>query len=195
MFLGLYQATAILIVIISFYMMDFILMRRYDRQRQASGSGRSWDFTLLIMGACILLVVQPIWLPWLGLSTLEWWGLAIQILGIIIIVSALCLHAWARLHLGHFYAERVEILPNHKVIDTGPYASIRHPVITSFFGLAIGLFLINPAITTLLMAVYAFWDFGRAARQEEKLLAKNLPEYTTYMQRTSRFLPCPWRKH
>ena len=48
MLTGAPQSAATLLTIILFYTMDFILIRRYDRQRQASGSGRSWDFTFFI---------------------------------------------------------------------------------------------------------------------------------------------------
>ena len=44
MLLGIPQAVATILTILLFYVMDFSLIRRYDRQRQASGSGRAWDF-------------------------------------------------------------------------------------------------------------------------------------------------------
>jgi protein-S-isoprenylcysteine O-methyltransferase Ste14 len=66
---------------------------------------------------------------------------------------------------------------------------MRHPVITSFFGIAAGLFLMNPALTTLATLFYTIWDFGRAARQEEDLLTKTLPGYAVYASHTPRFLP------
>ena len=87
----------------------------------------------------------------------------------------------------------MEIQPEHKVIDTGPYRLIRHPVITSFFGIALGLFLVNPALTTIAALLYTIWDFTRAAQQEEALLTRTLPGYTEYAQQTPRFLPRVWR--
>lgn len=193
MFTGVFQSLVMLFEILAFYTMDFLLIRRYDKQRQASGSGRAWDFTLFIFVMVSALLLQPILLPQLGLSTTANWGLVIQILGIIFLISALVLHAWARIHLQHFYAERVEVQPNHRVIDTGPYTLVRHPVITSFFMMVTGLIMVNPAVTTVLMAIYTFWDFSHAARQEEELLGRELPEYPNYMARTPRFLPRVWR--
>jgi protein-S-isoprenylcysteine O-methyltransferase Ste14 len=189
MLLGLPQSAATLLTILLFYGMDFLLIRRYDRQRSASGSGRAWDFTFFILLMVVILILQPVLLPIISYRTSEGWGLLIQILGAIVILDSLALHLWSRRHLVHFYAERVEVQPAHKVIDTGPYKLIRHPVITSFFGIATGLFLINPALTTLAALGYTLWDFTRAARQEEELLAKNLPGYAAYARRTPRFLP------
>jgi protein-S-isoprenylcysteine O-methyltransferase Ste14 len=183
------QATVTFFTILLFYAMDFILIRRYDKQRTASGSGRAWDFTAFIFTMATILILQPILLPVLGFRIGAPWNIYLALLGILLIVESLGLHAWARIHLGQYYAERVEVQPDHKVIDSGPYKWMRHPVITSFFGIAAGLFFINPAVTTLAALLYAIWDFTRAARQEEELLAQTLPGYTDYARRTPRFLP------
>ena len=189
MLLGIPQSIATLLTILAFYAMDFTLIRRYDRQRQASGSGRSWDFTTFIFVLVAVLVLQPIVIPIISFRTTQTWGLFIQLFGIILILGALALHIWSRIHLQHYYAERVEVQPEHKVIDTGPYALMKHPVITSFFGIASGLFFINPSLTTLAALIYTIWDFTRAAQQEEDLLSKTLPGYADYARRTPRFLP------
>ena len=189
MWLGLPQSIATLLTILLFYAMDFALIHRYDKKRQASGSGRAWDFTFFIFAMVAILTLQPILLPILSFRTSASWGLVIQLLGVITVLSAIALHIWSRTHLQEFYAERVEVQPEHRVIDTGPYRLMRHPVITSFFGIATGLFLINPALTTLAALLYTIWDFHRAAQQEEDLLTRTLPGYADYANRTPRFLP------
>ena len=189
MLLGTSQSIATLLAILLFYAMDFVLIRRYDKKRQASGSGRSWDFTFFIFVTVTVLVLQPVLFPQISLRTAETWGLLLQILGVMTILASLALHIWSRFHLQQFYAERVEVQPEHQVINTGPYALMRHPVITSFFGIATGLFLINPALITLAVLLYTIWDFGRAAHQEEELLTQTLPGYAAYARLTPRFLP------
>ena len=193
MLLGISQSIVTLVTIIAFYAMDFTLIRRYDKQRQASGSGRSWDFTSFIFLMVAILVLQPVLIPTLSFRTTQTWGLFIQLLGVTLILGALALHIWSRVHLQHYYAERVEVQPEHKVINTGPYALIKHPVITSFFAIASGLFFINPSLTTLAALIYTVWDFTRAAQQEEDLLSKTLPGYADYARQTPRFLPRLWR--
>src|SRR5512146_107451 len=149
MLLGIPQSITTLLTIILLYTMDFILIRRYDKQRQASGSGRSWDFTFFIFVFVAVLVLQPIFLPFLSFRTHQLWGFLIHLLGVVTVLTSLVLHVWSRFHLQQFYAERVEVQPEHKVINTGPYGLMRHPVITSFFGIATGLLLINPSLFTL----------------------------------------------
>lgn len=193
MLLGTPQAAATLTTILVFYALDFTLIRRYDRQRSASGTGRAWDFTLFIFIMIAILVLQPILLPILSFRTTQTWGLLLQLSGMPVIVVALALHLWSRVHLQQYYAERVEVQPEHKLIHTGPYALMKHPVITSFFGIAGGLVLINPSITTLAALLYTIWDFTRAAQQEEDLLSNTLPGYADYARRTPRFLPRLWK--
>ena len=192
MLLGVPQSIATLLTILLFYAMDFALIRRYDKQRQASGSGRSWDFTFFIFAIVGVLILQPIFISVISFRTTERWGLFVQVVGVFTILLSLALHIWSRVHLGHYYAERVEVQPEHQVIDTGPYRLMRHPVITSFFGIATGLFLINPALTTLAALLYTIWDFTRAAQQEEALLSRTLRGYAEYANRTPRFMPRVW---
>ncbi|HSG43491.1 MAG TPA: isoprenylcysteine carboxylmethyltransferase family protein [Anaerolineales bacterium] len=189
MLTGIPQAAITLITIILFYTIDFVLIRRYDKLRQASGSGRAWDFTFFIFLLVAILVLQPVLLPSISYRTEATWGLVIQLAGGFLILDSIALHIWSRVHLQHYYAERVEVQPGHQVIDTGPYKLMRHPVITSFFGIASGLFLVNPALTTLAALLYTIWDFTRAAQQEEDLMIKTLPGYADYGRQTPRFLP------
>ncbi|MCK7519723.1 MAG: hypothetical protein MZV64_19360 [Ignavibacteriales bacterium] len=51
-------------------------------------------------------------------------------------------------------------------LTPGPYKLMRHPVITSFFGIATGLFLINPALTTLATLLYT--DLGLYPRRHAR---------------------------
>lgn len=193
MLLGIPQSIATLLTVLLFYVLDFSLIRRFDKKRQASGSGRAWDFTFFIFSMIAVLVLQPLLLPHISFHIDQPWGALIQAVGAGIIFVSMALHVWSRVHLQHFYAERVEVQPEHKVIDTGPYALMRHPVITSFFGIAAGLFLINPSPLTLAALIYTIWDFSRAARQEEILLSTSLPGYADYARQTPRFLPRVWR--
>jgi len=168
------------------------LMRRFDLLR-AEGSCRAWDYTILILLAGAFLVIQPIVWPGLGFHTAASWGLLLQIVGLLLTLGALALHLWARLHLRQFYGEREEVQPRQFLVESGPYAHVRHPIYTSYYIYAVGLLLVNPALPMLLAAIYAFVDFTLAVRREEKLLRQDLPGYADYMARTSRFLP-RWRK-
>ena len=93
------------------------------------------------------------------------------------------------------YASRVvEVTEGQKVIDTGPYAVVRHPmylgtiVLYAFTPLALGsywavlpMWLIIPIITILRIP------------NEEEVLKRDLPGYEEYMQKVKyRLLPGVW---
>lgn len=86
-----------------------------------------------------------------------------------------------------FTSATIEIAEDHKVISTGPYARVRHPMYAggllylSGTPLALGSYWGLLALAAMLpFLVWRLYD-------EEKLLAKNLPGYAEY-QRT-----VPWR--
>jgi protein-S-isoprenylcysteine O-methyltransferase Ste14 len=188
MLIGVFQTVATVLIVLTYYVVDFILMAHYDRDRAKQKSGRNWKFTLFALTVAAILILQPLLWPGLSLNIQASWGIWIQVLGIALASLGLVVHVWSRIHLGQFYAERVEVIAGHQVIDTGPYAYVRHPIISSFFLLVTGLALINPALPTVLLVIYTFWDFSGAARKEEQKLSQ-LPGYPAYMQRTSRFFP------
>jgi protein-S-isoprenylcysteine O-methyltransferase Ste14 len=192
MILGVSQSLVTFFAGLVYYAVDFWLMRRYDRDRTEEGTGRSWAYTAFMVILLIILVLQPILVPALGLRLPGPWGLLMQSLGIGFLVGGLALHWWSRSHLKQFYVEDVVVQNEQTLVDTGPYRLVRHPVFTSFFAIALGLLLVNPAITTLALALYVFVDFTRAASEEEKLLSGRLAGYAGYIKRTGRFVP-KWR--
>jgi protein-S-isoprenylcysteine O-methyltransferase Ste14 len=92
-----------------------------------------------------------------------------------------------------FTSATIELAPDQRVISTGPYAIIRHPMYSaalvmllgapialgSWWGL-IALAVISPAL------IWRIFD-------EEKFLAANLPGYTSYKEKVRyRLIPCVW---
>src|SRR5690349_12753114 len=91
-------------------------------------------------------------------------------------------------YLGRFFTVNVAIHSGHEIIDTGPYARIRHPSYTgallAFLGLALTL---TNWLSLVLIVVPIFWAFSRRISVEETALASALGSpYTRYMGRTKR---------
>lgn len=188
MFTGISQSVVTLLLAMAFYAQDVWLIRRFDPER-IEGSARSWSWTLFAVLMAAIVVLQPVLLPVLGFQTVAWWGLLLQMVGLALMIAGLALHWWARLHLRQFFGERVEYQPGQYLIDSGPYAHVRHPIYSAFFLCVIGLLLVNPAAPTLLVTLYFLWDFSRAAGKEEALLGEKLAGYDDYRARTPRYVP------
>jgi len=97
---------------------------------------------------------------------------------------------WARIHLGSLWSGEVVKKEGHKVVDTGPYAIVRHPIYT---GLLLSVFATMAAKGTVLgvagaaIIVVGLW---LKARLEEKFLAAELGEpYTAYAKRVPMLIP------
>jgi len=185
---GVVRSAVILVAALAFYATDLLLVRLYDRLR-AGGSSHSRDYSVALAIAAAILVAQPIVLPGLGVPTDLPGGIVLLGIGVVTLAMGLALNAWARIHLRQYYAERVEVQPKHRLVDTGPYAYVRHPLFAAYCAVAVGLLFVNPATPTLLTAAYTFIDFGKAARKEELMLSNAVAGYTEYMERTPRFLP------
>jgi protein-S-isoprenylcysteine O-methyltransferase Ste14 len=96
--------------------------------------------------------------------------------------------------LANTYASRVvEVQESQKVIDSGPYAHVRHPM---YLAIAV----INPSAALVLgsywalvpAAIYPFLIAARI-RGEERLLERELPGYAEYMGKVRwRLVPGLW---
>lgn len=190
---GIPLSMSIFMVMATFYGMHFWLIKKYDPMREMGSSG-DLRYTIVGLIVSILIILQPVVMPVLGIYTDESWGMMLQIIGLLIFFSSLILHWWARSNLQQFFGERIEVQRGQHLIETGPYAVIRHPIYTSFFLLGFGLLLLNPSLPILLIIIYCFWDFGRLVSKEETLLGKNIPGYREYVNRTSRFFPAPGKR-
>lgn len=184
---------SLFLVISTFYGMHFWLIQKYDPLRKKGSSG-DLQYTIAGLAVSLFLILQPALLRFLGFYTTESWGMMLQIGGLLLFFSSLLLHWWARSNLQQFFGERIEVQKDQHLIETGPYAYIRHPIYTSFYLFGFGLLLLNPSIPILLVLLYTFWDYGRLVSKEEALLGDNIPGYREYISRTSRFFPMPGKR-
>ena len=98
---------------------------------------------------------------------------------------------WARIHLGRLWSGTITRKTSHHIVDTGPYAFVRHPIYTG-----ITLATIATAITTgtpsaFLGTVLMIAGWYVKARVEERFLREELgPEaYDSYARRVPMLVP------
>ena len=51
----------------------------------------------------------------------------------LVVLAGVLFTWWARIHLGRFWSNEITRKEGHRVIDTGPYALVRHPIYTGWF--------------------------------------------------------------
>lgn len=92
-----------------------------------------------------------------------------------------------------FSSATIEIAENQKVISTGPYALVRHPMYVSailyLLGTPLALGLYWGLFPFVAMMTFLIWRL----LAEERFLARNLPGYTEYQKRVRhRLVPFVW---
>jgi protein-S-isoprenylcysteine O-methyltransferase Ste14 len=95
----------------------------------------------------------------------------------------------ARLALGGNWSSRVTLKEDHELIQNGPYRLIRHPIYSGLLLMVFGTAILGGQISGFVAALTCFGVFWLKARQEERLLSKNLPGYAEYMARTKALVP------
>ncbi len=92
-----------------------------------------------------------------------------------------------------FASRIVEVVPDQKVISSGPYAIIRHPMyaglipmylsVPLMLGSFVAVFIFLPVIPVMILRIF----------DEEKLLLRDLPGYREYTQKVRyRLIPGVW---
>jgi protein-S-isoprenylcysteine O-methyltransferase Ste14 len=119
----------------------------------------------------------PLWLQVLG-----GFGIAINIVG-----------TWRTFRANAFAAPVVKIQEGQRVIDTGPYAIVRHPMYASALFLIIGIPLLLGSWLGLAFSAILILAIAWRAVREERVLRAGLSGYDDYAARVRyRFIPFVW---
>src|ERR1700716_4362954 len=149
----------------------------------------SWVYRLPILLGAILLS------PWaagaLGEQPLYNLGNIGTYMLAAVVLSGISFTWWARIHLGRFWSNAITRKEDHRVIDTGPYGLVRHPIYT---GLIAGMLATGVAVGTvnaMLGAVRISLGMWQKARMEEGFLTNELgaDAYGPYCRRVPMLVP------
>jgi len=120
------------------------------------------------------------------------WGL--WVLGWAIGLCGFAIRIAAKRALGRFFTVRVQLQEGHKLIDTGLYRTVRHPLYLGFIleWVAPPLIVGSPA-GFLFTTIWIVIGVLNRIPHEEALLVEGLgEEYRAYMARTKRLIPGVW---
>jgi len=110
---------------------------------------------------------------------------------VVLIAAGFAFCWWARLHLGRLWSGFVTVKEDHRVVDTGPYGLVRHPIYAGviFSGLMMALLRASPA-SLVGFALFAA-GFAMTAAIEERFLREQLgaEAYDAYSRRVPMLVP------
>jgi protein-S-isoprenylcysteine O-methyltransferase Ste14 len=116
--------------------------------------------------------------------------------GALLAIVSSALGLWAILTLGQQWSVQARLRTDHRLVTSGPYGWVRHPVYTAFFGLLIATGLVfAPSVSRLLLGIVLYL-VGTAfrIRSEDSLLHERFGKtFDDYARRTPALIPYPRR--
>jgi len=147
-----------------------------------------WQFAMIVVGLWMMYGLFPKVQPvlWTVTPALGWSMVTLTAAGI-------AFAWWARIHLGKLWSGGVERMADHRVVDTGPYRLVRHPIYTGLLLALVGTALAIAEWRAILAVAFALVSFVRKLRVEERWMREQFGEsYRAYCQRTDALVPFVW---
>lgn len=181
--LGLYIVWAAVLLV---WVVGALFAKRTVQQQ--SDTSRGLHVALLLAGYS-LLAFPGYERGWLAVHfvpnklSFQFFGLAIATVGALIAI-------WARLTLGTNWSGRVTLKQDHKLIATGPYAFVRHPIYSGLLFAFAGTALVEGTLRCLAGLALVFVCYRLKIRKEEQLMMQTFPnDYPAYRRRVKALIP------
>ena len=123
-----------------------------------------------------------------GWAAWEFWVAAL------VTAAGLGFTGWARVHLGRNWSGTVTIKQDHELIDSGPFALVRHPIYSGLLLAFIGSAIARSEWRGVLAVFIAWAALWRKLRIEERWMVERFgKQYLAYQQRVPALVPF-WHK-
>ena len=141
---------------------------------------------LILWLSPLVYLINPAWMAWSKLGLPE----GVRWLGVVLGVLCTAGIYWLFSSIGSGITPTSATRKEHKLVTSGPYRWVRHPLYTVGTSLFIALGLIADNWFIILLGVLAFIAMAsRAPKEEANLIEKFGDEYREYMKRTGRYFP------
>jgi protein-S-isoprenylcysteine O-methyltransferase Ste14 len=189
-----------LVVVVGSSVVDILYLRRVNPDVVAGRVNRHerprrWDLLLGLIGFLPTMLAIPILAAlddgryhW---SHLPWWGCLV---GYALMITGFVGLTWT-MSVNKFFEPSVRIQSDrgHEVIDTGPYAIVRHPGYALGYPLFLGIPLALGSLWALVPAILLCPLLVTRTVWEDRTLQAELPGYKEYAQRVRfRLVPGLW---
>jgi len=118
---------------------------------------------------------------------------AIAYLGLAITIIGLGFAVWARFAIGRNWGGLITVQQDHKLMRTGPYGIVRHPIYSGFMLATLGTAIIVGEIGGLVSVALIVISWGYKARLEESFMIEQFgAEYEDYRRDVKGLIPGVW---
>jgi protein-S-isoprenylcysteine O-methyltransferase Ste14 len=110
--------------------------------------------------------------------------------GLFLIATGLSIAVWARHHLGKYWSGRITLKVDHRVIQSGPYGWVRHPIYSGLLWALLGTVITIGTLQSCLGLVMIFVAVVRKLILEEQWMSAYFGnEYEAYRRRVNALIP------
>jgi protein-S-isoprenylcysteine O-methyltransferase Ste14 len=152
---------------------------------------------LLVATILFVWVAALLWRP-LPMQAQSWLRVILLSVGALLFFGGLALYLWGMRSLRQMFGPSsgfgVRLQATHRLVTTGPYAHVRHPMYLAVIATAIGSFLLYRTWAALALAVIMFGLAVRARREESVLAQEFGPQWKAYASQVPPWLP-RFRRH
>lgn len=175
-------------VVLAAVAIDFAAYHR--QERGVVGSDRSLVETGT-MAAFFVAYYLVIRFRWLEVDVGGVARVAMVIAGTALVVLGTVFNVWGRVMLKSSWANQITIYEGQRLITTGPYAVVRHPLYASLVWMFVGgsLMYSNPLSLAITLAVFVPMMYVRAKKEDALLEEVFGKEYEGYRGRTGMLVP------
>ena len=164
-----------------------VAARWASRVAARPGARQELGYWALVVGGAVLMganfMTGARGMQWMPFGTME------QIL-FVVALAGLGVTWWARIHLGTLWSGRVTRKEHHRIVKTGPYAIVRHPIYAGISLALIATALLRPGWAGFAGAALIIASFVIKYRLEERFLMDELgPEYKAYRKQVPALVP------
>lgn len=140
-----------------------------------------------LLGA-FLYLLNPAWMAW---SQMDGFPLFLRWIGMALLVCSFLLYRWTHVNLDKNFTDTVYVREESRLVTSGPYAWVRHPMYVSaiLVALGTGFGLANWFLGVMGLAVMFVIMYWRTPIEEEKLQRKYGEDYRRYKEKTGKFFP------
>jgi protein-S-isoprenylcysteine O-methyltransferase Ste14 len=159
------------------------------RTAKRATTWETWAYRVAIFAGALL--IAPWTAPALGEKQIWEVGSTGAYALVGIMLAGLLLTWLARIHLGRLWSSAITRKEKHRVIDTGPYALVRHPIYVGIITALIATAVIEATLVALVGAALIALGLWLKARAEERFLMGELgPDaYGSYCRRVPMLIP------
>ncbi len=179
------------VLAIALYLNHHVLHRSpAPKNKRVAPSLQSLDFWVFgaawLWATSLVLYVAGVGASSLAAPLPQW----VRGLGVVAMVLCIPLSQWIYRSLGVHFSKKLELREDHKLVQEGPYAYVRHPMYSTLFLCAIATCLIsaNYAVIATTLAV-ATLMLLRIQKEEDMMLERFGQEYQQYRRQTGALLP------